>query len=163
MKKLVLIIFNFFPSEIILDNQKLNYKIIEILIWFGSIFQSVFLEKIRPRHPKMTNLPKFPKILPVRSVLSASAFGNKSPFPSFCSTDNTSQSLCQIFWPCDLSIFRLEINCDISVQNPVTIVILKKWVILSNFWKKKRCECPWVKGVSNVIKILKIYLQNSNF
>ena len=37
--------FEFFSSEIILDNRKLNYKIIEILIWFGSIFQSLFLQK----------------------------------------------------------------------------------------------------------------------
>ena len=140
MKKLVLIIFNFFPSEIILDNQKLNYRNLNLIWLYLSICFS--RKKYGPRHPKMTNLPKFPKILPVRSVLSASAFGNKSPFPSFCSTDNTSQSLCQIFWPCDLSIFRLEINCDISVQNPVTIVILKKGVISRNFWEKKRCECP---------------------
>ena len=192
--------FQFFPSAIILDNQKSNYKIIEILIWFGSIFQSFFLEKnlwppppggvhlktthnfypkILPKiftsnfyskylpkiftqnftqnfhsefslkiltqnfyqkfYPKF--LPKifaknfYPKFLPVRSILSASTFCNESSFPSLCSTDNTSQSLCQIFWPCHLSIFRLEINCDISVQNPVSIVILKKSVIMSNFWK----------------------------
>ena len=53
----------FFPSEIILDNQKLNYKIIEILIWFGSIFQSVFLEKNTTpsiqKWPISQNFPKF--------------------------------------------------------------------------------------------------------